>query len=87
MRHLHDKVKMLEERTAPAKEDPVQEAHVAAAATMMGAGMINDRLLLGDGSGYGKFLTIMMHLGDLVYWHRCICSWSKQHSGPLCSSS
>ena len=52
MRHLHDKVAVLDERTAPKKEDPAAEA--AAAAAVMGGGLmgLGDTLMIGNG-GYG----------------------------------
>jgi len=52
VRHLHDKVAVLDERTAPKKEDPAAEA--AAAAAVMGGGLmgLGDTLMIGNG-GYG----------------------------------
>jgi len=49
MRHLHDKVKVLEERTAPPKEEVVPEAAVIG---VEGGLIMTERLMLGDGSGY-----------------------------------
>jgi len=58
MRHMHDKVKVLEERTAPPKVEEDNSAAVANSILggVIGGGMmINDRLLIGDGSGYGSY--------------------------------
>jgi clathrin heavy chain len=52
-RHLHDKVKAIDDRTAPKKEDD-RSAEAAAAAAAMGGGMggLGGNLMIGDG-GYG----------------------------------
>merc|ERR1711871_473856 len=54
MRHMHDKVKTLEERTAPPKEEDTEAAH-AAAAMYGGSMMMNDTLMIQNGpiGGYG----------------------------------
>ena len=55
VRHLHDKVQTVHERTAPKKEDNSADAAAAAAAAMGNGGLMgfNDTLMIGDGSGYG----------------------------------
>mgnify|MGYP003385899530 CR=1 FL=1 len=54
MRHLHDKVKVLDERTAPPKESETNDADAVAAQILTGGGM-GDTLMLGDGNGYGAY--------------------------------
>ena len=53
MRHLHDKVKVLDERTAPPKVEEVEANEIANG--IIASNMINTQLLLGDvnGSTYG----------------------------------
>ena len=52
MRHLHEKVKVLSERTAPEKASNPDSA--AAASMMMGGMMMNDTLMIGyGGPSYG----------------------------------
>lgn len=53
MRHLHDKVKILDERTAPPKESETSDADAVAAQILTGG--MGDTLMLGDGSGYGGY--------------------------------
>jgi clathrin heavy chain len=59
MRHLHEKVHKLDERTAPpAPEDEAAREAAAVAASIYGAplmmGMGNDTLMLQNGSAYGN---------------------------------
>jgi len=57
MRHLHDKVKILDERTAPPKEEEVTASEVASG--ILGGGMMGGNLMIGDsgGGGYGSYST------------------------------
>lgn len=60
VRHLHDKVSKIDERTAPKKEDQhAAEAHAAAAAAVMGGSMMGfgETLMITNGGydqGYGQ---------------------------------
>lgn len=58
-RLLHDKVKAIDERTAPKKEVD-HSAEAAAAAVAMGGGMmgLGGTLMIGDVGGYGGKQTI-----------------------------
>jgi clathrin heavy chain len=49
MRHLHDKVKVLEERTAPPKNEEAESEQAAFNAAMYGGMMTNDTLMIGNG--------------------------------------
>ena len=48
MRHLHDKVKVLDERTAPPKVEEVEANEIANG--IIASNMIGTHLLLGDAS-------------------------------------
>eukprot|EP01006_Ploeotia_vitrea_P027592 TRINITY_DN60369_c0_g1_i1.p1 TRINITY_DN60369_c0_g1~~TRINITY_DN60369_c0_g1_i1.p1 ORF type:complete len:1280 (-),score=86.00 TRINITY_DN60369_c0_g1_i1:31-3870(-) len=56
MRHMHDKVKVLDERTAPPKEE-VKEANEIADNIINGNMLGNNNLMIGDGNvgGYGSY--------------------------------
>jgi hypothetical protein len=62
MRHLHDKVTVLESRTAPPKEDVNVDAAGAngfvAPLLMMG----NDTLMIGNGPAYGFFFFFFFNM-------------------------
>jgi hypothetical protein len=59
MRHLHEKVHKLDERTAPpAPEDDAAKEAAAVAASIYGAPLMmmgNETLMLQNGSAYSKF--------------------------------
>ena len=57
MRHLHDKVKTLESRTAPPPEDTSasDSTSAAAAGLIMGGMMMTDTLMIQNGPVYGTF--------------------------------
>jgi len=57
IRHLHDKVKVLDERTAPPKEEEVTANDVANSIIGAGGLMLGNNLMLGDGTagGYGSY--------------------------------
>jgi len=65
MRHLHDKVKVLDERTAPPKEEEVEASEIANG-ILANNMMVNNTLLIGDGSGsaYGTYNTGGMGIPD-----------------------
>lgn len=53
MRHMHDRINALENRTAPPKEeDTSADASNQFLAPMLGMG--NDMLMIGNGPGYGE---------------------------------
>lgn len=57
MRHLHDRMNVLENRTAPPKEEDTSAADAAAAAMGYGMGMMmgQDTLMITNApAGYGK---------------------------------
>lgn len=56
MRHLHDKVKTLESRTAPPPEDTSvsDSTSAAAAGLIMGGMMMTDTLMIQNGPVYGS---------------------------------
>lgn len=57
MRHSHERIKVLEERTAPPKVDKAEAEAAAAAAGLYGGGyMMNDTLMIAN-SAYGKGYT------------------------------
>lgn len=61
VRHLHDRMNVLENRTAPPKEEDTSAADAAAAAMGYGMGMMgmgNETLMITSGpAGYGKTPT------------------------------
>ena len=62
MRHLHEKVHKLDERTAPpAPEDDAAKEAAAVAASIYGAPLMmmgNETLMLQNGSAYSKFTLL-----------------------------
>ena len=52
MRHLHDKVKTIETRTAPPPEEPSPTSE-AANALLYGGMMMTDTLMIANGPAYG----------------------------------
>ena len=60
MRHLHDKVKTLESRTAPPPEDTSasESTSAAAAGLIMGGMMMTDTLMIQNGPAYGKWSLV-----------------------------
>ena len=52
MRHLHDKVKTIETRTAPPAEEP-SPANEAANALLYGGMIMTDTLMIANGPAYG----------------------------------
>ncbi len=57
MRHLHDRMNVLENRTAPPKEEDTSAADAAAAAMGYGMGMMmgSDTLMIANApAGYGE---------------------------------
>lgn len=62
MRHLHEKVHKLDERTAPpAPEDDAAKEAAAVAASIYGAPLMmmgNETLMLQNGSAYSKFTVL-----------------------------
>jgi len=57
VKHLHDKVKTFEDRTAPPKEDTA--AAEAAQAAVIGGMMLGDTLMIGNGPAYGKHCEVI----------------------------
>jgi hypothetical protein len=53
MRHSHERIKVLEERTAPPKEDKIQAEANAAAAGLYGGGFMGNDTLMIANSAYG----------------------------------
>lgn len=69
MRHTHDKIKVLDERTAPPKEEEAPHATNDVSMNIMGGGMmVNNNLLIGDGSvggpAYGSYGNNMGGIPD-----------------------
>jgi hypothetical protein len=66
MRHLHEKVHKLDERTAPpAPEDDAAKEAAAVAASIYGAPLMmmgNETLMLQNGSAYSKFDLLLTFL-------------------------
>lgn len=70
MRHLHDKVKVLDERTAPAKTE-AEEANAEVVASIIGGSMMPEQLMLGNGGNFGAFFVfvfnVMFMLGGVMH--------------------
>ena len=71
MRHLHEKVHKLDERTAPpAPEDETAKQAAEAAASIYGAPMMmmgNEMLMIQNGGGYSKFFSTFFHVFLCVF--------------------
>jgi hypothetical protein len=70
MRHLHEKVHKLDERTAPpAPEDDAAKEAAAVAASIYGAPLMmmgNETLMLQNGSAYSKSITLTLTLAPRI---------------------
>jgi hypothetical protein len=74
VRHLHEKVSKIDERTAPKKEEDSEEAHAAAAQAAMGGGMMGfgeTLMLTGGGPGYDQ---VCLHPMLILYKLYSICT-------------
>jgi hypothetical protein len=73
MRHLHEKVHKLDERTAPpAPEDDAAKEAAAVAASIYGAPLMmmgNETLMLQNGSAYSKSIIIIAPIPSLRRHH------------------
>lgn len=79
LRHLHEKVRVIDDRTAPPTEDQAAaQASAAAAAGLIGAyGLSNDILMITNGSSYGGKLLLSIN----VYAYFMILSWIGGYGG------